>query len=103
VTGGRGLDIAEQSLRDVFNDVSKYIGNISISLNAVFPSLPDNPDRAHSPDHYHACITQPRVIRATVCISPQIPTPEDIVPIVLVTGHHSRNVLDNCAGRILVC
>jgi len=34
---GRGLDIAEQSLRDVFNDVSKYIGNISISLNAVFP------------------------------------------------------------------
>jgi hypothetical protein len=34
---GRGLDIAEQSLRDVFNDVSKYIGNISISLHAVFP------------------------------------------------------------------
>ncbi len=32
-----GLDIAEHSLRDVFNDVSKYIGNISISLNAVFP------------------------------------------------------------------
>jgi hypothetical protein len=30
-------DIAEQSLRDVFNDVSKYIRNISISLNAVFP------------------------------------------------------------------
>ncbi len=33
----RGLDIAEHSLRDVFNDVSKYIGNISISLNSVFP------------------------------------------------------------------
>ena len=31
-----GLDIAEQS-RDVFNDVSKYIHNISISLTAVFP------------------------------------------------------------------
>jgi hypothetical protein len=29
--------IPEQSLRDVFNDVSKYIRNISISLNAVFP------------------------------------------------------------------
>jgi hypothetical protein len=34
-----GLDIAEQSLRDVFNDVSKYIGNISISLNAVFTQI----------------------------------------------------------------
>jgi hypothetical protein len=32
-----GQDIPEQSLRDVFNDVSKYIRNISISLNAVFP------------------------------------------------------------------
>jgi hypothetical protein len=33
----RGLDIAEQSLRDVFNDVSKYIRNISMSLNALSP------------------------------------------------------------------
>ena len=33
----RGLDIVEHSLRDVFNDVSKYIRNISISLNTVFP------------------------------------------------------------------
>ncbi len=41
-------DIPEQSLRDVFNDVSKYIRNISISLNAVLPKLPDNHDRAHS-------------------------------------------------------
>ena len=45
---GRGLDIAEQSLRNVFNDVSKYIRNISVSLNAVLPKLPDNHDRAHS-------------------------------------------------------
>ena len=45
---GRGLDIAEQFLRDVFNDVSKYIGNISISLNAVLPKLPDNHDHTHS-------------------------------------------------------
>jgi hypothetical protein len=37
VNSGPGLDITEHSLRDVFNDVSKYIGNISISLNAVFP------------------------------------------------------------------
>ncbi len=28
--------------------MSKYIGNISISLNAVLPKLPDNHDRAHS-------------------------------------------------------
>ncbi len=32
-----GLDIAEQSLRDVFNDVSKYTRNISVSLNRLFP------------------------------------------------------------------
>jgi hypothetical protein len=32
-----GLDSADKSTRDVFNDVSKYIGTISISLNAVFP------------------------------------------------------------------
>ncbi len=42
-------DIPEQSLRDVFNDVSKYIRNISISLNAVLPELPDNPDVSRSP------------------------------------------------------
>jgi hypothetical protein len=30
--------------------VSKYIGNISISLNAVFPKLPDYPDVPLSPD-----------------------------------------------------
>jgi hypothetical protein len=35
--------IPEQSLRDIFNDVLKYIRNISISLNAVLPKLPDNP------------------------------------------------------------
>jgi hypothetical protein len=34
---GRGLDITEQSLRDVFNDVSKYRLNISVSLNRLFP------------------------------------------------------------------
>jgi hypothetical protein len=45
---GRGLDVPEHSLRDVFNDVSKYIGNISISLNTVLPKLPDNHDRTHS-------------------------------------------------------
>ncbi len=28
--------------------MSKYIRNISISLNAVLPKLPDNHDRAHS-------------------------------------------------------
>ncbi len=39
-----GQDIPEQSLRDVFNDLSKYIRNISTSLNAVLPKLPDNPD-----------------------------------------------------------
>ena len=49
-----GQDIPEQSLRDVFNDVSKYIRNISISLNAVLPKLPDNPDRAHSLDEYYS-------------------------------------------------
>jgi hypothetical protein len=30
------------------NDVSEYESLINISLNAVFPLLPDNPDRAHS-------------------------------------------------------
>jgi hypothetical protein len=40
-----GLDIAEQSLRDVCNDVSKYIRNISMSLYRVFPKLLDAPDR----------------------------------------------------------
>ena len=40
----RGIDSADQSTRDVFNDVSKYIGTISMSLNAVFPQLPDNRD-----------------------------------------------------------
>ncbi len=34
--GVRGLDSTDQSVRDVFNDVSKYIGTISISLNRVF-------------------------------------------------------------------
>jgi hypothetical protein len=34
---GPGLNIAEHSLRDVFTDVSKYIGNIYVSLNRVFP------------------------------------------------------------------
>jgi hypothetical protein len=34
---GRGLDVVEQSLRDVFNDVSKYIRKISVSLNRLFP------------------------------------------------------------------
>ncbi len=52
----QGMDIAEHSLRDVFNDVSKYIGNISISLNAVFPSLPDNPDVSRSPTHKNALV-----------------------------------------------
>ena len=44
------MDIPEQSLRDVFNDVSKYIRNISISLNVVFPYLPDNPDVPLNPN-----------------------------------------------------
>ncbi len=39
-----GPDNPEQSLRDVFNDVSKYIRIVSVSLNAVLPKLPDNPD-----------------------------------------------------------
>ena len=39
-----GQDIPEESLRDVFNDVSKYIRNISISPNAVLPRTTDNPD-----------------------------------------------------------
>ena len=51
---GRGLDIAEQSLRDFFNDVSKYIRNISISLNSVLPKLPDNRDRVHSQEYLEA-------------------------------------------------
>jgi hypothetical protein len=41
--------MAEQSLRDVFNDVSKYIRNISMSLTAVLPSFLDDPDRVNSP------------------------------------------------------
>jgi hypothetical protein len=32
-----GLDSSDLSTRDVFNDVSKYIGTISMSLNSVFP------------------------------------------------------------------
>ena len=35
---GPGLDKSDWSLRDVFNDVSKYIRLISISLNRVFPN-----------------------------------------------------------------
>ena len=34
---GRGLDSADKSTRDVFNDVSKYIGTISNSLDRLFP------------------------------------------------------------------
>jgi len=33
----RGLDLVEESLRDVFKDVSNYIRNISLSLNRASP------------------------------------------------------------------
>ena len=38
VTGARDSDIPEQSLREVFNDVSKYIRNISITPNGLSPN-----------------------------------------------------------------
>ncbi len=45
VSGNKG--IGEQSLRDVSNDVPKYIRKISMSLNALLPQLPDNHDHTH--------------------------------------------------------
>ncbi len=62
-------DIPEQSLRDVLNDVSKYIRNISISLNAVLPKLPDNHDRAHS----HGQMSSPPTISITTGCAPDAP------------------------------
>jgi hypothetical protein len=56
-----GQDIPEQSLRDVFNDVSKYIRNIFISFNAVLPKLPDNHDRrVGSWLHQLVCVVRKR-------------------------------------------
>jgi hypothetical protein len=42
-------NLPPSTLRDVFNDVSKYIRNISNSLNSLFPELLDAPDRGISP------------------------------------------------------
>ncbi len=47
-----GLDSADKSTRDVFNDVSKYICTMSISLNAVLRRTTDNPDMPLSPYVY---------------------------------------------------
>ena len=41
-------DSRHQSPRSGHFDVSQYMSTINISLNAVFPYLPDNHDRAHS-------------------------------------------------------
>jgi hypothetical protein len=49
---GWGLNNADQSTQDVFNDVSKYISIISMSLDAVVPRTTDNLDMSLRPVYH---------------------------------------------------